>query len=46
VSRRLLVEADTLTLAADLIALFRAAQRRTRGELEAELQYSKREGGL
>ena len=30
--------ADTLALAADLIALFRAAQGRTRGELEAELQ--------
>ena len=38
VPRRLPVKADTLALAADLIALFRAAQGRTRGELEAELQ--------
>ena len=38
VPRRLPVTADTLALAADLIALFRAAQGRTRGELEAELQ--------
>ena len=38
VPRRLPVQADTLALAADLIALFRAAQGRTRGELEAELQ--------
>ena len=38
VPRRLLLNASTLALAADLIALFRAAQGRTRGELEAELQ--------
>jgi predicted nuclease of restriction endonuclease-like RecB superfamily len=38
VPRRLPIQADTLALAADLIALFRAAQGRTRGELEAELQ--------
>ena len=38
VPRRLPVDADTLALAADLIALFRAAQGRTRGELVAELQ--------
>jgi uncharacterized protein len=38
VPRRLPVNADTLALAADLIARFRAAQGRTRGELEAELQ--------
>jgi predicted nuclease of restriction endonuclease-like RecB superfamily len=38
VPRRLPVNADTLALAADLIALFRAAQGRTRGELDAELQ--------
>jgi uncharacterized protein len=38
VPRRLPVTADTLALAAELIALFRAAQGRTRGELEAELQ--------
>ena len=36
--KRLPVKADTLALAAELIALFRAAQGRTRGELEAELQ--------
>jgi predicted nuclease of restriction endonuclease-like RecB superfamily len=38
VPRRLPVDAETLALAADLIALFRAAQGRTRGETEAELQ--------
>jgi uncharacterized protein len=38
VPRRLPVNADTLALAADLIARFHAAQGRTRGELEAELQ--------
>jgi uncharacterized protein len=38
VPRRLPIQPDTLALAADLIALFRAAQGRTRGELEAELQ--------
>jgi predicted nuclease of restriction endonuclease-like RecB superfamily len=38
VPRRLPVTADTLALATNLIALFRAAQGRTRGELEAELQ--------
>ena len=38
VPRRLPVTADTLALAADLIALFRAAQGRTRGEIEADLQ--------
>jgi predicted nuclease of restriction endonuclease-like RecB superfamily len=36
--RRLPVNADTLALAANVIALFRGAQGRTRGELEAELQ--------
>ena len=36
--RRLPVQADTLALAADLIALFRATQGQTRGELEVELQ--------
>ena len=36
--RRLPVHAETLALAADVIAIFRAAQGRTRGELEAELQ--------
>ena len=35
---RLRLNADTLALAADQIALFRAAQGQTRGELEAELQ--------
>jgi uncharacterized protein len=38
VPRRLPVNADTLALAANLIALFRGAQGRPRGELEAELQ--------
>jgi uncharacterized protein len=38
VPRRLLLNASNLALAADLIALFRAAQGRTRGALEAELQ--------
>jgi predicted nuclease of restriction endonuclease-like RecB superfamily len=38
VPRRLPVKADTLALAAELIALFRGAQGRTRGEIEAELQ--------
>jgi predicted nuclease of restriction endonuclease-like RecB superfamily len=38
VPRRLPVNANTLALAADLIALFRGAQGRTRGELEAEHQ--------
>ena len=38
VPRRLPVNADTLGLAADLIALFRVAQGQTRGEIEAELQ--------
>jgi uncharacterized protein len=38
VPRRLPVTADTLALAADLMALFRGARGRTRGELEAELQ--------
>jgi uncharacterized protein len=38
VPRRLPVTADTLGLAADLIALFRVAQGRTRDEIEAELQ--------
>jgi uncharacterized protein len=38
VPRRLPVNADTLALAADLTACFRAAQGRTRGALEAELQ--------
>ena len=38
VPRRLPVHADALALAADLIALFRAAQGQTRGALEAELQ--------
>ena len=38
VPRRLPVHADTLALAADLIALFRTAQGRTRGELVVELQ--------
>jgi uncharacterized protein len=38
VPRRLPVTADTLALAADLMALFRGAQGRTRGEIEAELQ--------
>jgi uncharacterized protein len=38
VPRRLPVHAETLALAADLIALFREAQGRTRGEIEAELQ--------
>ena len=36
--RRLPVHADTLALAADLIACFRAARGQTRGALEAELQ--------
>jgi uncharacterized protein len=38
VPRRLPIAADTLALAAELTALFRGAQGRTRGELEAELQ--------
>jgi uncharacterized protein len=38
VPRRLPVHADTLALAADVIALFRGAQGRTRGEIEADLQ--------
>jgi uncharacterized protein len=38
VPRRLPVNADTLALAADLIALFRGAQGRTRGALEAALE--------
>jgi uncharacterized protein len=38
VPRRLPVTADTLALAAELMALFRGAQGRTRGEIEAELQ--------
>jgi predicted nuclease of restriction endonuclease-like RecB superfamily len=38
VPRRLPVHADTLALAAGLIALFHAAQGQTRGALEAELQ--------
>jgi uncharacterized protein len=38
VPRRLPVNADTLALAADLIARFRGAQGRPRGALEAELQ--------
>lgn len=38
VPRQLPINADTLALAADLIALFRAAQGQTRGELEVELQ--------
>jgi uncharacterized protein len=38
VPRRLPITADTLALAAELIARFRGAQGRTRGELEAELQ--------
>jgi uncharacterized protein len=38
VPRRLPIAADTLALAAELIARFRGAQGRTRGELEAELQ--------
>mgnify|MGYP003288498903 CR=1 FL=1 len=38
VPTRLRLTADTLALAADLIARFRAAQGRTRGELAAELQ--------
>jgi uncharacterized protein len=38
VPRRLPVTADTLALAADLLACFRAAQGQTRGALEAELQ--------
>jgi predicted nuclease of restriction endonuclease-like RecB superfamily len=38
VPRRLPVNVDTLALAADLIALFRAAQGRSQGEVEAEPQ--------
>src|SRR5262245_11070115 len=38
VPRRLLLNPSILALAADVIALFRVAQGRTRGELEAELQ--------
>jgi uncharacterized protein len=38
VPTRLRLNADTLALAADLIAIFRAAQGRTRGELEVHLQ--------
>lgn len=38
VPRRLPLTADALALAAELIARFRAAQGRTRGELEADLQ--------
>jgi predicted nuclease of restriction endonuclease-like RecB superfamily len=38
VPRRLPLNADTLALAADLIALFRGAQGQTRGEIETELQ--------
>jgi predicted nuclease of restriction endonuclease-like RecB superfamily len=38
VPNRLRLTADTLALAAELIALFRAAQGQTRGVLEAELQ--------
>jgi predicted nuclease of restriction endonuclease-like RecB superfamily len=38
VPKRLPLTADTLALAADLIARFRAAEGRTRAELEAELQ--------
>lgn len=36
--KRLRLTADNLALAAELIALFRAAQGKTRGELEAQLQ--------
>jgi uncharacterized protein len=38
VPRRLPVNVDTLALAGDLTGLFRAAQGRTQGEIEAELQ--------
>jgi uncharacterized protein len=38
VPRRLQLNADNLALAAELIALFRAAQGSTRGEVEAQLQ--------